>query len=66
MAITEQQKHLVQASFKKVEPISDLSEQGKKLMATLKIAVKSLDDLHALVPVLQIPCSKTYRLWRLY
>tara|TARA_R110002072_G_scaffold54816_5_gene143413 strand:- start:12164 stop:12622 length:459 start_codon:yes stop_codon:yes gene_type:complete len=32
---------------------SDLSDQGKKLMATLKIAVKSLDNLEALVPVLQ-------------
>lgn len=30
-----------------------LKEQGKKLMATLKIAVKSLDNLEALVPVLQ-------------
>ena len=82
MAITEQQKKLVQASFKKVEPISDqaaeifynklfefdpslrrmfksdLSEQGKKLMATLKIAVKSLDDLNALVPVLQNLAAK--------
>jgi len=32
---------------------SDMTDQGKKLMATLKIAVKSLDDLDALVPVLQ-------------
>lgn len=32
---------------------NDMSDQGKKLMATLKIAVKSLDDLDALVPVLQ-------------
>ena len=31
----------------------DMTEQGKKLMATLKIAVKSLDDLDALVPVLE-------------
>lgn len=30
-----------------------LKEQGKKLMTTLKVAVKSLDDLDALVPVLQ-------------
>ena len=38
-----------------VKPLfkSDLSEQGKKLMATLSLAVKSLDDLDALVPVLQ-------------
>ena len=82
MDITKQQKKLVQASFKKVEPISDqaaeifynklfefdpslrrmfksdLSEQGKKLMATLKIAIKSLDDLNALVPVLQNLAAK--------
>ena len=31
----------------------DIKEQGKKLMATLKIAVKGLDDLSALVPVVE-------------
>ncbi len=31
----------------------DLKDQGKKLMATLKIAVNSLDRLDALVPVVQ-------------
>ena len=31
----------------------DMKEQGKKLMAALKLAVKSLDDLDALVPVLE-------------
>jgi hemoglobin-like flavoprotein len=30
-----------------------LKEQGKKLMSTLKVAIKGLDDLNALVPVLQ-------------
>ena len=32
---------------------SDLKQQGRKLMATLGVAVKGLDDLEALVPVLQ-------------
>lgn len=32
---------------------SDIKSQGKKLMSTLKVAVKSLDNLDALVPVLQ-------------
>lgn len=31
----------------------DLKSQGQKLMATLKIAVKGLDDLESLVPTLQ-------------
>lgn len=31
----------------------DMSEQGRKLMATLGVAVKSLTDLNSLVPVLQ-------------
>ncbi|MGF1755779.1 globin domain-containing protein [Vibrio makurazakiensis] len=31
----------------------DLSEQGKKLMMTLGVAVKGLDDLDSLIPVLQ-------------
>ncbi len=31
----------------------DIKEQGRKLMATLKVAVKGLDDLEKLVPVLQ-------------
>jgi nitric oxide dioxygenase len=77
MAITQQQKLLVQESFLKVEPIADqaaelfysklfeydpslkklfkgdMKSQGKKLMATLKIAVKSLDDIDSLIPVLQ-------------
>lgn len=77
MAITESQKQLVAASFKKVETISevaadifykklfeydpslkalfksDIKSQGKKLMAALKLAVGSLNDLDALVPVLQ-------------
>lgn len=36
----------------------DMKDQGKKLMATLKIAVKSLDDLDALVPVIQNLAAK--------
>ncbi len=32
---------------------TDIKEQGRKLMATLKIAVKGLDDLEKLVPVVQ-------------
>jgi len=32
---------------------SDIKSQGKKLMAALKLAVSSLNDLDALVPVLQ-------------
>jgi len=32
---------------------NDMSEQGRKLMATLGVAVKSLTDLNGLVPVLQ-------------
>jgi len=31
----------------------DMSEQGKKLMSTLGVAVGSLDNLDALIPVLQ-------------
>jgi nitric oxide dioxygenase len=31
----------------------DMKDQGKKLMTTLKVAVNSLDNLEALVPVLQ-------------
>ncbi len=31
----------------------DIKEQGRKLMATLKLAVKGLDDLKKLVPVVQ-------------
>ena len=31
----------------------DMKEQGKKLMSTLKIAVRSLDDIDNLIPVLQ-------------
>ncbi|WP_231876923.1 globin domain-containing protein, partial [Oleiphilus sp. HI0080] len=31
----------------------DMKGQGKKLMTALKLAVKSLDDLDALVPVLE-------------
>lgn len=31
----------------------DMKSQGRKLMSTLKIAVKSLEDLDSLVPVLQ-------------
>ena len=31
----------------------DIKEQGRKLMATLKVAVKGLDDLEKLVPVVQ-------------
>lgn len=77
MAITEQQKRLVKASFTKVEPIadtaaelfynqlfkydpslkklfkSDIKSQGRKLMAALKLAVSSLDNLEKLVPVLE-------------
>jgi len=37
---------------------SDISEQGKKLMAALKLAVKSLDELDKLVPVLQTMAAK--------
>ncbi|KZN39687.1 hypothetical protein N474_15265 [Pseudoalteromonas luteoviolacea CPMOR-2] len=32
---------------------SSMKSQGQKLMATLKVAVRSLDDLDSLVPVLQ-------------
>lgn len=32
---------------------SDIKQQGQKLMTTLKVAVKGLDDLEALVPILQ-------------
>ena len=32
---------------------SDMKSQGRKLMSALKIAVKSLDNLDALVPVLE-------------
>ncbi|MCW8333277.1 hemin receptor [Vibrio sp. SCSIO 43135] len=32
---------------------SNLKDQGRKLMATLTVAVKGLDDLEALVPILQ-------------
>jgi len=32
---------------------NDMSEQGRKLMATLGVAVKSLTDLNGLVPILQ-------------
>ena len=38
----------LQALFK-----GDMKEQGKKLMSTLKIAVKGLDDLEKLIPVVQ-------------
>lgn len=31
----------------------DMKDQGKKLMTALRLAVKSLDDLDALVPVLE-------------
>lgn len=31
----------------------DMTSQGRKLMSTLKVAVKSLDNLEALLPVLQ-------------
>ena len=36
----------------------DMKDQGKKLMSTLKIAVKSLDNLDALVPVIQNLAAK--------
>jgi hemoglobin-like flavoprotein len=36
----------------------DMKDQGKKLMSTLKIAVKSLDNLDALVPVVQNLAAK--------
>lgn len=82
MAITEQQKELVQASFGKVELIADqaaeifykklfeydpslrplfktdMEDQGKKLMNTLKIAVKSLDDIDKLIPVIENLATK--------
>lgn len=32
---------------------SDMKSQGRKLMSTLKVAVKGLDDLGSLVPVLE-------------
>lgn len=32
---------------------SDLKSQGKKLMTTLKVAIKGLDDLESLIPVLE-------------
>lgn len=37
---------------------SDLSAQGKKLMSTLKVAVKGLDDLQSLIPVLEDLASR--------
>ncbi len=39
----------------KIRPMfkGDMKEQGRKLMSTLKIAVKGLDDLAALVPVVE-------------
>ncbi len=33
--------------------MTDIKEQGRKLMATLKLAVKGLDDLEKLAPVVQ-------------
>lgn len=36
----------------------DMKDQGKKLMTALKLAVKSLDDLDALVPVLETMAVK--------
>ncbi len=33
--------------------VTDIKEQGRKLMATLKLAVKGLDDLEKLAPVVQ-------------
>jgi len=32
---------------------NNLRDQGKKLMATLKVAIKGLDDLDSLIPVLR-------------
>ncbi len=32
---------------------SDMKAQGRKLMSTLKVAIKGLDDLDSLVPVLE-------------
>jgi len=37
---------------------NDMKNQGKMLMATLSIAVKSLDDIDALIPVLQNLAAK--------
>jgi len=39
----------------KIKPLfkGDMKEQGRKLMGTLKIAVKGLDDLGNLVPVVE-------------
>jgi hemoglobin-like flavoprotein len=39
----------------KIKPLfkGDMKEQGRKLMSTLKIAVKGLDDLSSLVPVVE-------------
>ncbi len=75
--MTPEQKHLVQSSFSKVEPIAalaaelfyarlfeldprlkplfsgDMEQQGKKLMTMLGTAVRSLDNLDGLVPVVQ-------------
>lgn len=36
----------------------DMKDQGKKLMSTLKIAVKSLDNLDALIPVIENLAAK--------
>ena len=82
LSITSRQKKIIQESFAKVEPISDVAaeifyaklfeydpdlkplfkgdmkKQGKMLMTTLKVAVKGLDDLNALVPVLQNIATK--------
>ncbi|WP_045856298.1 globin family protein [Teredinibacter purpureus] len=32
---------------------NDMKSQGRKLMSTLKVAIKGLDDLNSLVPVLE-------------
>ena len=32
---------------------TDMKSQGRKLMSTLKVAIKGLDDLNALIPVLE-------------
>lgn len=57
--IAEQAAEIFYATLFELDPNlrplfkGNLQDQGRKLMATLKVAVKGLDDLNKLVPVLQ-------------
>ena len=77
MSVTERQVYLVQTSFEKVEPISDvaaelfytrlfeieprmasmfptdMSQQRKKLMQMIAVAVRGLNNLEKLVPAVE-------------